>query len=709
MKKATYNDIAASLALITSLLLTLNAKAEQEGWLSHGYDYREQRFSPLTGINDKNVAELGLEWSFDTDFNRGLEATPIVVNGVMYVTGNWSFVYALNARTGELLWKYDPQVPRAWGAMGCCDVVNRGVAVEDGKVVFGTFDARLIALDATTGELLWETRTADIEQWPYTITGAPRIAKGKVFIGNGGAEYGVRGFIGAYDLATGEALWRFYTVPGNPANGFESEALEQAAATWSGKWWEFGGGGTVWDSIVYDEELDQLYIGTGNGTPWNRNQRSPGGGDNLYISSIVALNPDTGDYIWHYQETPADNWDFTSTQQIMLADMPWQGKLRKVIWHAPKNGFFFVLDRESGTPLSIEPYAYTNWATHYDKKTWRPVETAEGNYQANPGAYITPSSLAAHNWYPMAYNPGTGLVYIPVTRTPSVYDELQTDFVWGRWNVGVEIEKNPITGMPGLNQKVLTKLYSGHLLAWNPITQSEAWRLEHASGGNGGVLSTAGNLVFQGTSSAELIAATADTGTPLWRYDTEVGVMAAPISYAIDGEQYIAVAAGWGGAFGLIVRLDEKNVIPQSRILVFKLGAKNSLPVSDNSLELVEIPPQTDATSEQLDEGLRLYTNHCLVCHGAGVSSAKSIPDLRNLPMVFYENFDKVVREGMMESAGMPNFGKVLSKNDVQDIYAYVIYEAHALRKEQEPSIFDPIINVIEDVVSTIIVWWITD
>ena len=406
-----------SLWLLAALALPAIASKHGE-WRQYGYDYREQRFSPLQQINADSVGNLGLSWYFDTDFHRGLEATPIVVDGVMYVTGNWSIVYALDARTGKLLWRYDPQVPKEWGKFACCDVVNRGVAVADGKVLFGTLDARLIALDASSGKPLWETLTADVEKWPYTITGAPRVAKGKVFIGNGGAEYGVRGHISAFDLQTGELVWRFYTVPGNPADGFENEQMRMAAQTWTGQWWKRGGGGTVWDSIVYDEELDQLYIGVGNGTPWNRKVRSPDGGDNLFLSSIVALKPDTGDYIWHYQETPAESWDYTATQHMMLADMQWQGQSKKVIWHAPKNGFFFIIDRSNGKLLSAEPFAHVNWADGYDLETGRPIESSVADYAETP-QFIRPSYLGAHNWQPMAHSPDTGYVYIPVVWTPS--------------------------------------------------------------------------------------------------------------------------------------------------------------------------------------------------------------------------------------------------------------------------------------------------
>ncbi|MDX1269992.1 MAG: hypothetical protein R3311_21680, partial [Oceanisphaera sp.] len=346
---------------------------------------------------------------------------------------------------------------------------------------------------------------ANIEEYPYTITGAPRVAKGKVYIGNGGAEYGVRGFVSAFDVETGKRLWRFYTVPGNPADGFENEAMERAAKTWSGEWWKFGGGGTVWDSIVYDPELDQLYIGVGNGSPWNQKIRSPEGGDNLYVSSVVALNPDTGEYLWHYQETPGETWDYTATQHIMLGEMEWQGEQRKVIWHAPKNGFFFVIDRETGKLLSAEPYADVNWATHYDMKTGRPVETENARYLDGP-QFIKPSSMGAHNWQPMAYHPGTGLVYIPAIDGMFEYKDVQ-DYMhqWGQWNLGVYIEQQAAPD-PIFAQLMVKQITRGSLLAWDPVKQKAAWEVPHPLAWNGGILATGGNLLFQGTAMGQFRA-----------------------------------------------------------------------------------------------------------------------------------------------------------------------------------------------------------
>ena len=337
-------------------------KVNAGDWPLHGRTYDESRHSPLDAINTETVGELGLAWYHDMDTRRGQEATPIVIDGVIYVTSAWSKVHAFDARTGDLLWQYDPEVPGEWAVRGCCDVVNRGVAYHDGKIFFGTFDGRLIALDATDGSPVWEIDTITDRDKFYTITGAPRVVKGRVLIGNGGGEFGVRGYVSAYDAQTGELDWRFYTVPGNPDAPFENPILEMAAETWTDEWWKLGGGGTVWDSMAYDAELDLLYIGVGNGSPWNPKFRSPEGGDNLFLSSIVALRPDTGEYVWHFQTTPGDQWDFTATQQMILADMEIEGAPRKVLMQAPKNGFFYVIDRETGAFISAEPFVPVTWA-----------------------------------------------------------------------------------------------------------------------------------------------------------------------------------------------------------------------------------------------------------------------------------------------------------------------------------------------------------
>ena len=442
-------------------------------WASHGKTPKEQRYSPLKNINKVNISQLGLEWFYEFDTRRGQEATPLVIDGVMYTTTAWSKVYAFNGATGELLWSHDPEVPGKAAAKGCCDVVNRGVAFADGKVFSATFDGRLIAHDAKTGDLLWSVLTVDQTQ-PYTISGAPRVAKGKVFIGNGGADLGVRGYVSAYDAVTGKLIWRFYTVPGDPNLGPDGaasdEALEKiAASTWSGReYLKHGGGGTVWDSIVYDEEFDQLYIGVGNGSPINHFFRSEGRGDNLFLSSIVALDPDSGAYIWHYQEVPGETWDYTASQQITLAELTLNGEPVKVLMHAPKNGFFYVIDRATGKPLSAEKFGPVNWASHIDLTTGRPVETEGARYQEDPFLAVS-GGAGVHNWQPMSYSPKTGLVYIPIHVLPFLYEqEKPYRFRPNQLNLGYELFKDVLPTNPeGIAQ--VESILTGSLLAWDPM------------------------------------------------------------------------------------------------------------------------------------------------------------------------------------------------------------------------------------------------
>ncbi|MBD2858976.1 PQQ-dependent dehydrogenase, methanol/ethanol family [Spongiibacter sp. KMU-158] len=662
----------ADVAQINTQAIAENAPGN---WLSYGKDYREQRYSELKHINKDNVADLGLAWSFDTDFNRGLEATPIVVDGVLYLTGNWNVVYALDARSGKLLWKYDPQIPREWAKMACCDVVNRGVAVYEGKVITGTLNARLIALDAKTGDKLWDVSTADTKTYPYTITGAPRVAKGLVFIGNGGAEYGVRGYVSAFDVNTGELRWRFYTVPGNPADGFENEAMAKAAETWTGEWWKQGGGGTVWDSIVYDDELDQLYIGVGNGSPWNQKIRSPDGGDNLYLSSIVALNPETGEYLWHYQETPGETWDFTATQQIMLAEMEFEGEPRKVIWHAPKNGFFFIIDRETGEFLSAEPITTVNWATHYDKETGRPVEIEAARYLDGPHV-VRPSSMGAHNWQAMSYSPETGYVYIPLIKALFEYKDVE-DYMhhWGHYNIGVYLSQ-PSVGDPMLAQHLTKTLTTGALLAWDPKTQTAAWEVPHKLTWNGGTLATAGGLVFQGTADGKMQAYDAQSGNKLWQSDTRVGVMAPPVTYEVDGEQFVTVLVGWGGAFGLIAGMEQSTGVPPSRVLTYRLGGTGELPANPEKIRF-DPPPRLTEDEAVLSKGRDLYYAFCAACHGTEVISNGAVPDLRHLPPVFHEQFNAIVLDGIMSKAGMVGFRDVLDEESAYAVHAYILERAN--------------------------------
>ena len=654
-------------------------------WLLHGRTYAEERHSPLDQINTSNVDQIGLSWSFETGTNRGHETTPIVKDGVMFITAPWSVVHALDAKTGDLLWTHDPKVERAWANNACCDVVNRGVALYENSIFFGTIDGRLISLDKDTGTENWSILTIDKSR-PYTITGAPRIVKGNVIIGNGGGEFGVRGYVTAYDADSGDELWRFYTVPGNPNEPFESPEMEIAAKTWSGgKWWEYGGGGTVWDSMAYDPALDTLYIGTGNGSPWNRYVRSPGGGDNLYLSSIVALDPDTGDYKWHYQTTPGDSWDYTATQHMILADLEINGQMRKVIMQAPKNGFFYVIDRTNGELISAENYVPINWATHVDMETGRPVENPANNYFDTP-ALTTPGPLGGHNWQPMAFNPDTGLVYIPAQEMLFVYSH-DKDFEYNpkTWNTGQQIEMTYLPKNPD-ELAMVDKATFGYLLAWDPVAQKEVWREQYQRPWSGGLLSTAGDLVLQGTSDGRFIAFDAASGEILWSVDTGQGIIAPPITYMIDEEQYIAVQVGYGGAYALAGAFPSANKNPaqNGRMLVFKLGGEEMSPPVQSIAKVNPVVPSMTTDALTIARGEYEYHEHCQFCHGAGVIGGGVIPDLRYLDEVGHKTFLGVILGGMHSEKGMASFKDVLSLEQANQIQAYIISQAKLTGVTQE-------------------------
>jgi quinohemoprotein ethanol dehydrogenase len=601
------------------------AERDAANWLTHGRTWGEQRYSPLAQIDETNVARLAPAWVYATGETRGHEATPLVVDGVMYVTLPWSIVVALDAATGRELWRHDPEVPRGWGRFACCDVVNRGVAAYGDKIYLGTIDGRLVALDAKTGARVWDVNTIDRTK-PYTITGAPRAARGLVFIGNGGAEFGVRGYVSAYDAETGALRWRFYTVPGPPDRPREHPELERAAKTWpKNALWESGLGGTVWDSLAFDPALDLLYVGVGNASPYPREVRSPGGGDNLFLSSILALHAKTGALAWHYQTTPAENWDFTATQHMILADLPIGGRTRKVILQAPKNGFFYVLDRATGELLSAEKYVAVNWASHVDLATGRPVETGKGEWKRT--RFMRPGPAGGHNWHPMAFHPGTGLVYIPTYALayPFHRDEAfrQTP---QRFNTGEDFAamQKAVDGY----ERSLRFCEPTRLTAWDPVKRERVWRVSHASEMHGGALATAGNLVFHGTGGDSTLAAyRATDGELLWEAEAPTAVIAAPISYAVKGEQYVAVAIGAGGSAGL-----NFSVLPYENagyVAAWKLGGKAKLPARrPRATYAVEAPART-ASAGEVERGRKLYHAWCMFCHGIGTKSGGLLPDLR--------------------------------------------------------------------------------
>jgi len=657
---------------------------EQAGgeWLSHGRTYAEQRFSPLKQIDASNVKSLGLAWYMDLDNTRGLEATPLFHDGVIYTSMSWSRVIAVDAASGKELWRYDPEVAKVKARTSCCDAVNRGVALWGDKVYVGTLDGRLIALDAKTGKAIWSQQTTDPAK-PYSITGAPRVVKGKVIIGNGGAEYGVRGFVSAYDADTGKLAWRFYTVPGDPALPYEHPELREAAKTWQGdQYWKLGGGGTVWDSMAYDPELDLRYVGTGNGSPWNREVRSPGGGDNLYLSSILAIRPATGKLAWHYQVTPGDSWDFTATQQITLAELNIDGKPRKVLMQAPKNGFFYVLDRTNGKLISAEKFGKVTWAEKVDLATGRPVEAPGVRYEKEP-IVMWPSPFGAHNWHSMSFNPGTGLVYIPYQEVPGVYRNEGKDFVTRK-------AFNTAAGFADATD-VPAAVVSGALLAWDPVKQKAAWKVPYPTHWNGGTLSTAGNLVFQGTAAGQMHAYSADKGEALWQFEAQSGIVAAPLTFELAGRQYVAIMAGWGGVATLTggESMNLPGMKNRSRRLVFALDGKAQLPPPAPAPAKVErVPQPVTAAPEQVQAGKQLYGQFCSVCHGMGTISGGLIPDLRQSSDATREHFQQIVLQGALKPLGMPSFDDSLKPEEVEQIKLYVMsreYEDYMARHKAAP------------------------
>ncbi len=661
------------------------AEGAQGEWARHGFDLSEDRFSPLDQIKPDNVAGLKLAWFHDLDTNRGQEATPIMVGGKLYTTSAWSKVQAFEAATGKLLWTYDPKVPGETGVKGCCDVVNRGVAVERGKVYLGTFDGRLVALDANTGKELWSVVTVDQSQ-PYTVTGAPRLVKGKVIIGNGGAENGVRGYVSAYDMDTGKLAWRFYTVPGKAGQrdgAASDDILEKLAGpTWKGKPDNVGGGGTVWDSMAYDPELDLLYIGVGNGGPWNQAIRSPGGGDNLFVASIVALRPSTGEYVWHYQQTPGDQWDYTATQHMILADLTIDGKPRKVLMQAPKNGFFYVIDRTNGKLISADGYVKQTWTTGVDMATGRPKINPEAFYNQTGKPWLSqPGFLGGHSWHPMAFNKTTGLVYIPVNEiaTPYIPDD---QFEWKQQsvNIGLDLGKATMPADKSIVAAVKAGLM-GRIVAWDPVKRRAAWSVELGGPWNGGMLTTAGGLLFQGTAAGDFVAYDAATGRKLWSFAAQSGIVAPPITWSLGGRQYVSVVVGWGGVYPLLLgeMAKKSNDRPnRSRVLTFSLDGKAVLPPLQIDAAPNVPPPAPFGTPAQLARGAAVYARTCGGCHGDGVRSGGVLPELRRSAMAGDANAWKaVVIGGALKDNGMVSFARDLTPEDAEAVRAYVVARAN--------------------------------
>jgi PQQ-dependent dehydrogenase (methanol/ethanol family) len=667
----------------------LAADSEPGTWMSAGRTYSEQRYSPLTMINKGNVKNLSLAWYGDIDTERGQESTPVVVDGVLYVTSAWSMVKAYDAATGEKLWEYDPKVDRSTGQIACCDVVNRGVAAWKGKIYLGALDGRLIALDSKTGKVAWSVQTTDLKA-PYTITGVPRIVKGMVIIGNAGAEYTCRGYVSAYDADTGKLKWRFYTVPGKPGDPTNTPELEKAAKTWTGEWWKFGGGATAWDTILYDPKTDLIYFGTGNGLSWSRDIRSPGGGDNLFVSSIIAVKAETGKYVWHYQETPGDQWDYDNTNPLMTADLEIGGKKRHVLMQAPKTGFFYVWDAATGKLLSANQFAPANWATKIDLKTGRPVENPAARYSATKAAIVYPAPLGAHNWHPMSFSPRTGLVYIPVTENTTGFQSAKADGftpkprVYNTGTVSFSDEITKLYAAPGAPKRGNIKSY---LQAFDPVTGKEVWRVPEKDYGASGTMVTASDIVFSGDWSGNFNAFDARTGARLWSAPTQANIVAAPSTYVIGDDQYVAILVGARGLPPGQARTSKVSA-NNSRILVFKLNGTAHLPTEaiqgggDNRLLN---PPLLTGTNEQVIDGEGAYGRFCSGCHGSGGVADKSIPDLRYSSVLRNPaKWDSIVIGGARADKGMVSFKNVLAEGQSEAIYHYIVSQANKAKAAQE-------------------------
>ena len=680
----------SSAALLLSLAWQVAGAAGQvpaaAQWTTDGRTSDAQRYSPLDKINEHNVSRLGLAWSYELNTFRGVEATPLVVDGVLYDISAWDVTTALDARTGRVLWTYDPKVPTEWGRYACCEPVSRGLAWyqerrqsrspgrPQGHPIIATLDGRLIALDAKTGTPLWTVQTFD-KSAPYSITGAPRVFDGKVIVGNGGSDFGARGFVAAYDAQTGAFLWKFFLVPGDPQLGFENDAMRSAAKTWTGDWWELGGGGGAWDSFSYDPKLKMIYIGTGNGAPLAQHFRSPGGGDNLYLCSIVALDADTGQYRWHYQEVPGEEWDYDCTQSIVLADLKIGGRQRPVLMHAPKDGFFYVLDRSNGEVLSANNYVPVTWASRVDIPSGKPVINEAARYGLDP-VLLTPGPGGGHNWFPMSFSPKTGLAYFPAYEQWFVYaraaefspKKFRSNSGWGGFT-GEALQKRIALQKEGDTHE------NAFLVAWDPVKQSAAWKVPLPRHGNGGVLTTAGNLVVEGTTKQTLSIFRATDGATLWEMPVQSAPVAGPMTFEVGGEQYIAVNAGWGGGAAQIERgSGTAQNRAAARLLVFKLGGTATLPPLADAPPMPE-PPPLMADEDTVQKGAKLYADTCSVCHGQ--LARGGVKDLRRMDKTTHAEFEDIVLGGKRAAKGMASFANLLSPADVKAIHAYLISRAN--------------------------------
>ena len=662
----------------------LGDEADGRDWPGFGRTNGEQHFSPLTEINAASIGKLGLAWSMDLP--PGNSATgPIEIAGTLYFARFYSEVNAVDATTGKLLWKYDPKAAEASGVRLRQGWGSRGIAWWNGKIYTATQDGRLIALDAKTGKPQWSVQTIDAGD-PRFISGAPRVFNGKVLIGNAGAdEAAIRGYVTAYDAESGKQLWRFWTVPGDPAKGFENKAMEMAAKTWAGDWWTKGGGGTVWNAMSYDAATDTVFIGTGNGSPWNRKIRSEGKGDNLFLCSIVALDAKTGAYKWHYQINPGESWDYNAAMDMALANLSIGGQLRKVLITAPKNGFVYVIDRLTGKLISAKPFVPVTWAKGIDIASGRPIENPGIRYESG-SATISPTPIGAHSWVPMAFSRQTGLVYIPAIDLKVTYDDHGiTPQNWKRkGGMALDYGVNPTIAFPKGNEDSASSL-----VAWDPVQQREVWRVKTPMHFNGGVLATGGNLVFQGQMDSKFNAYDARNGRRMWSFNAGAPVIAPPISYSVNGKQYVTVITGNGTSGGFLgaalARYGIDYRTQARRVLTFAIGGTATLPPKTPYVAKAIDDPSYKPDPASEARGSMVYNTRCVVCHGGGVAAAGTAPDLRTSGAILsQQSIDAILHDGALVSQGMPRFEE-LSDEERADVRQFLRSMAGELRKAPAP------------------------
>jgi quinohemoprotein ethanol dehydrogenase len=666
--------VAAAASAVAARIDNKALANEDDGanWASFGRSFSESHYSPLKQINADNIGRLKLAWYYDLEPVANTFEAPLAVDGVLYFAIGYSVVHAMDAKTGKLLWRYDPKAPEASGRKLRAGWGNRGIAYWRGMVYTGTHDGRLIAINARTGKLVWSVLTTEPGDSRY-ITGVPWVFNDKVVIGHAGGDYEpVRGYITAYDARTGRQLWRFYTVPGDPSKPVENETMALAAKTWSGDWWRFGGtGGTVWQAIAYDPQFNRLYFGTGNGWPWNTRIRSSG--DNLFLASIVAVDADTGKYAWHYQVVPSEIWDYDATSDIQLATLTINGERRQVLMQAGKNGFFYVIDRRDGKLISANNFTTVNWAQRIDLTTGRPVENAGVRFDNGVPQIIYPGYVGAHAISAMSFNRDTGLVYIPTLDMGGVYSNPPGDL--SAWKPNPGMVTNTGLGRP-VNPPVAPAGKSS-LLAWNPVSQRAVWSVPLTSTVNGSTMTTAGNLVMQGQVTGEISIYAADSGKKLWSFDAQTGVTAQPISYLVGGRQYITVIAGWrgqGSSSGVQPEWDYR--LQPRRVLTFVLDGKASLPTAGARTSSFLDDPAFVIETDKVLVGEALFSGHCRLCHGAGLVSGGTAPDLRRSPIPLSNAaITAVLHDGALVPRGMPQFAEV-TPLEIEGLQHYIRQKA---------------------------------